>query len=545
MTPFLRSRAAWYVLAAVFIVASLFVLRLRTLIPPDEGRYAEMAREMLHSGDWITTRLNGIKYFEKPPLHTWMSALSFAVFGIGEWQARLWNGVCGIFGVLMMAYTGRRIYGGLAGEYAALVLASMLFWGGASQFNSLDLGVAATMSFSLCALLLAQLDDATESQRRRWMLVCWGGMGLSLLAKGLIGIVLPGGVLVLYSLLSGDRGIWRRLHIGLGLPLFLLIALPWFVLVGLRNPEQPAFFFIHEHWDRFFLKEHHREGPWFYFLVLLLPAAMPWVAIIPASLAAARRKLQGRFQPGVMLLIWTVFILAFFSYSSSKLPGYMLPVFPALALLMGRQLERASGKAALSLSAIVALAGTAGLSGALLAPGLDSIRHLLLSASLAALLGAGAGWIAERRGHRTGMVLALAVSGWLMTQLLMAATEPYGREQSGIALAKALRPSLTPDTPVYAVGTYEQSMTFYMAHKVTTVAFTDELAFGLQQEPERGIATLDEFITRWNARAARGLPQYAIMRHSMYQYLQQSQLQMKVMGSSERVVVVSGPAPGL
>jgi hypothetical protein len=81
----------------------------------------------------------------------------------------------------------------------------------------------------------------------------------------------------------------------------------------------------------------------------------------------------------------------------------------------------------------------------------------------------------ERRGHRTGMVIALAISGWLMTQLLMAATEPYGREQSGVALAKALRPALTPDTPVYAVGTYEQSMTFYMAHKVTTVAFTDEL----------------------------------------------------------------------
>jgi 4-amino-4-deoxy-L-arabinose transferase-like glycosyltransferase len=539
MLPFLRSRAGWYLLAGLFIVASLFVLNLRSLIPPDEGRYAEMAREMLLSGDWITTRLNGIKYFEKPPLHTWMSALSFAVFGIGEWQARLWNGVCGIFGVLMVAYTGRRVYGGLAGEYAALVLASMLFWGGASQFNSLDLGVAATMCLSLCALLLAQQGNASETDRRRWMLVCWAGMGLSLLAKGLIGIVLPGGVLVLYALLSGDRAIWRRLHISLGVPLFLLVSVPWFLLVGVRNPEQPAFFFIHEHWDRFFLKEHHREGPWYYFLVLLLPAAMPWIAIIPASLAAARRRLPGRFQTGMMLAIWIVFILAFFSYSSSKLPGYMLPVFPALALLMGRQLERASRNAALSMTVIVALAGTAGLSVALLMPGLDNIRHLLLSASLVALLGAGAGWMAEWRGHRTGMVITLAVSGWLMTQLLMAATEPHGREQSGVALAKALRPALTPSTPVYMVGTYEQSMTFYMAHKVTTVAFGDELTFGLQQEPELGIPTLEEFIPRWQARAAQGLPQYAIMRHTMYQHLMQRQVPMKVIGTSERVVLVT------
>jgi len=143
------------------------------------------------------------------------------------------------------------------------------------------------------------------------------------------------------------------------------------------------------------------------------------------------------------------------------------------------------------------------------------------------------------------MVIALAIAGWLMTQLLMAATEPHGREQSGVALAKALRPALTPETPVYAVGTYEQSMTFYMEHTVTTVAFTDELAFGLQQEPGLGIPTLGEFITRWNARAAQGLPQYAIMRHNMYQHLQQSQLPMKVIASSERVVVVSGPVPGL
>jgi 4-amino-4-deoxy-L-arabinose transferase-like glycosyltransferase len=545
MSPFLRSRAAWYALAAVFIVASLFVLEVRTLIPPDEGRYAEMAREMLLSGDWVTTRLNGIKYFEKPPLHTWMSAVSFALFGIGEWQARLWNGVCGIFGVLMVAYTGRRVYGGLAGEYAALVLASMLFWAGASQFNSLDMGVAATMCLSLCALLIAQHGGATETQRRWWMLVCWGGMGLSLLAKGLIGIVLPGAVLVLYSLISGDRGIWRRLHISAGVPLFLLVALPWFVLVGMRNPEQPAFFFIHEHWDRFFLREHHREGPWYYFLALLLPTAMPWIAIVPASLMAARRTLPGRFQPGAMLLVWIAFILAFFSYSSSKLPGYMLPVFPALALLMGRQLERASGKTVLALTAVPALAGIAGLCASWLAPGIDNLRPLLTAASLAALLGAAAGYFAERGGRRTAMVVALAISGWLMTQLLMAATEPHGREQSGVALAKMLRPALTPDTPVYSVGAYEQSMTFYMAHKVTTVAFTDELEFGLQREPQLGIPTLEEFIARWQARAVQGLPQYAIMRHTMYQHLQQRQLPMKVIGTSERVVVVSAPAKGL
>nr|WP_267875548.1 glycosyltransferase family 39 protein [Duganella radicis] len=526
-------------LAAVFMVASLLVLNVRTLLPPDEGRYAEMAREMLLSGDWITTRLNGIKYFEKPPLHTWMSALSFAVFGIGDWQARLWNGVAGIFGVLMVAYTGTRVFGGRAGAYAAMVLASMVFWVGASQFNSLDLGVAVTMAAALCALLIAQQDDATVAQRRCWMLVCWAAMALSLLAKGLIGIVLPGGVLVLYALLSGDRGILRRLHIGVGLPLFLLIALPWFLLVAARNPEQPAFFFIHEHWDRFFLKEHHREGPWYYFLVLLLPAATPWIAIAPASVAAARHRLPGRFQPAILLAIWIIFILVFFSYSSSKLPGYMLPVFPALALLIGRQLESASRDTALALAVLLAVIGTAGLCGALFAPGVDSVRHLLLGASLAALLGAGMAWAAEWRGMRTAAILSLACSGWALTQLSLAATEPYGRGEAGAAMAKALRPELTPSTPVYSVGAYEQSMTFYMAHKVITVAYTDELAFGLQQEPQLGIPTLEEFMARWRARAAQGQPQYAIMRPAMYRELRQRQLPMRVHASGERVLIVA------
>ncbi|WP_343732834.1 glycosyltransferase family 39 protein [Duganella sp.] len=517
------------------------MLNLRTLIPPDEGRYAEMAREMLFSGDWITTRLNGIKYFEKPPLHAWMSALSFAVFGIGDWQARLWNGVCGIFGVLMVGYTGTRLFGGRSGLYAAMVLASMVFWAGGSQFNSLDLSVAAIMGGALCALLIAQQDDATIWQRRNWMLACWVGMAFSLLAKGLIGIVLPGGVLVLYALFSGDRGVWRRLHIGLGLPLFLLIALPWFLLVAARNPEQPAFFFIHEHWDRFFLKEHHREGPWYYFIVLLLPAAMPWMALAPASLAAARRKLAGRFQPLLLLAIWIVFILAFFSYSSSKLPGYMLPVLPALALLIGRQLDSASRVAALALPVTLGVAGAAVVVAALQLPAVAAVRPLVILAGVVALLGALAGGLLEWRGRRSVALGVLACAVWAMTQLGMAATEPWGREHAGKAMALQLRAALTPSTPVYAVGDYEQSMTFYMAHTVIPVAYTDELAFGLQQEPERGIASLEVFAARWGVRAAQGLPQYAIVKPSAYRELQQRQLPMTQIANDGRRVLVTSP----
>ena len=130
-----RNRAAMGTLVACFVLVSLYVLSIRTLVPPDEGRYAEMAREMFAGGDWVTTHLNGIKYFEKPPLQAWMNALTFTLFGLGEWQARLWTGLCGIGGVLLTGWTGARLFGGRAGLYTALVLGSCFYWIVGSQWR--------------------------------------------------------------------------------------------------------------------------------------------------------------------------------------------------------------------------------------------------------------------------------------------------------------------------------------------------------------------------------------------------------------------------
>jgi 4-amino-4-deoxy-L-arabinose transferase-like glycosyltransferase len=391
----------------------------------------------------------------------------------------------------------------------------------------------------LCALLIAQQDVADTAQRRRWMLVCWAAMALSLLAKGLIGIVLPGGVLFIYALVSGDRGIWRRLHPVTGLLVFLLLALPWFLLVAARNPEQPQFFFIHEHWDRFFLKTHHRDGPWYYFLLLLLPATMPWLATLPASLAAARKRVEGRFQPGRLLLVWTIFILVFFSYSSSKLPGYMLPVFPATALLAGVYLDRASRNAALSAPALLVIVGVAGVVCTRFFPIIN--LPLLGAAFGVAILCGVAASIAEWRGQRTAMLVLAALGGWMLTQLSMTAYETHGRQQAGRDAALAIRAELKDDTPVYAVGTYEQSMTFYMGHTVIPVAYSGELDFGLQQESWRGVASLDEFYARWLLNAGRGVPQYAIVRDDLYGVMRLRGLPMIERARGEGIVVVASP----
>lgn len=543
-------KIVWSLLAA-FILVWLYVLGVRTLVPPDEGRYAEMAREMFTTGDWITTRLNGIKYFEKPPLQTWMNAASFAVFGLGEWQARLWTGLCGLGGVILTGYAGNRVFGARAGFYAALALGSSLFWVASGQIDSLDMSLSGMMTIVLCAVMVAQRDGAGAGERRNWMLVCWAGMALAVLAKGLIGLVLPGAVLVLYSALSGDLAIWKRLHLGKGLLLFFAVATPWFVLVALRNPEQPYFFFVHEHWERFFLKTHHREGAWYYFFVMLIPGIVPWLGLLPQALwGALRRERNGVFQPKLLLLIWAVFIFFFFSYSSSKLPGYILPIFPALAMLIAVDLENASRRSRMIAAGLLVLVGVAGVAAvpqmvtmAVRHPEetalLEAYQPWVLMAGIVAAAGGALALLHARHLRRDLTVLTMAIAGFVATQLILTGFEPYGKMRAGKAVALKMLPELKPDTKVYSVSTYEQSMTFYLQRTVVLVDYWDEFTFGLRQQPELAIPTVDQFVLQWNEHIQQGVKVLAILSPEKYEELKDDGLAMRVVAEDTRRIVVA------
>jgi 4-amino-4-deoxy-L-arabinose transferase-like glycosyltransferase len=549
MTDLYRNKRLLWALALGFVLVSLYVLGIRTLVPPDEGRYAEIAREMFASGDWITTRLNGIKYFEKPPLQAWMNALSFALFGLGEWQARLWTGLCGLLGVGLTGLAGWRVFGARVGLYGALVLGSCFYWVACSQINSLDMGLSGMMTLSLCGLLLAQHDGAAARERRNWMLACWAGMALSVLAKGLIGILLPGAVLVLYMLAARDWTIWTRLHLGKGLLLFLFIAAPWFVLVGLHNPEQPHFFFVHEHFDRFLLKEHHREAAWWVFLALLAVGSIPWLGALPQGLAAGRRRAAGVFQPRLLLLIWVVFIVAFFTESSSKLPGYILPVYPAVALLIADYLAVAPRRI-LALNAAMML--TLGLALLALAPfatrfakrGSEvalygAYQPWIYGAGLVALLGGTLALRHASRLQRDPAVLALALAGFIATRLLLAGFDPIGQTRAGANLLPSIRAELHPATRVYSVGIYEQSLTFYLRRPVILVDYRDEFDFGLQQQPYLAIPTVPAFVQQWRRDAASGVPALAIMRNDIVADLRRQGVPLRIVAGDERRTAVA------
>src|SRR5471032_1669222 len=166
-------RGLLLLLLLAFVVLWFIGLDYRHLVPSDEGRYAEMAREMFVTHDWITPLYNGYKYFEKPPLQTWANALTFAWFGIGEWQARLYTALAGFAGVLLIGYPGARGFNDVTGFCAAVVLATSPYWNLMAHFDTLDMGLSFWMQLTLCGLLLAQRPNLPRPQVRLWMWLCW------------------------------------------------------------------------------------------------------------------------------------------------------------------------------------------------------------------------------------------------------------------------------------------------------------------------------------------------------------------------------------
>jgi hypothetical protein len=553
----LKFTIGFWISVLFFLVIWFYMMGARTLVPTDEGRYAEMAREMVVTNDWVTPRLNGIKYFEKPPLQTWMNALTFKAFGLGEWQARLWTGLSALFGIFLVGYTATRLFNQRTGITSALVLASALWWAGMGHINTLDMGLSGMLTLTLCSLLLAQRDGASKTEQRNWMLLCWAGMALATMSKGLIGLALPGSVLFLYTLVARDWGIWLRLHLGKGLLVFFAITVPWFVLVAKANPEFLHFFFINEHWDRYTSKIHRRAGPWYYFIPLLLAGIFPWLGLLFQSMWDGAKQTASTFQPGKLLFIWATFIFIFFSISGSKLPSYILPIFPALALLIAMHLEHKARRGLVVTSALMSLIGLSGLMFWAFSkhiPSLNEEAKNALEAALnqtylpyiliASLLMFFAGIIAWRlaRHKQQRCIWVLAWAGFLSGQILFLGHEPWGRYIAGadmIAPVQAELAKLPPDTTIYAVGRYEQSLPFYLRHTFVLVEHPDELEFGLQQEPHLWIPKRADFVKKWLELQAEGVTALAIINPKIYEEFAEQKIPMRVISQDPKRVIVS------
>jgi len=544
-------RNALILLVVVLVTVWFCSLDYRKLIRPDEGRYAEIAREMAVTGDWITPRLNGIKYFEKPPLQYWATAAAYRTFGEHEWTARLWPAVTGFAGILLVFFAGGRLFGIGAGFCASLILASSAGYAASAHFNSLDMGLAFFVTATLLAYLLAQRPDATPLANRLWTLAAWAAAALAVLSKGLIGVVIPAAVLAIYVVLQRDFGRLRGLHWGTGITVFLLIAAPWFVLVQLANPEFARFFFVHEHFERFLTIVHRRVEPWWFFFPILAVGMLPWLTLLPQAVARAWRVQEQRtaFQPGRFLVIGSVFILAFFSASHSKLPGYILPMCPLLALLIGSKLADMRPRELswhlvpiLLFAVLITVLAPRAITLAKreeLVPLYEAYVPWIAAGGVCALMGAGIALYCCRRNNVAAALSAMAIGGLLAVQLVSTGHDALAPNYSGYYLAQAMKPHLGASTPVYSVHTYDQTLPFYIKRTVTLVAFRDEMAYGLEHEPSLWLPDLPSFERAW--RMERNA--LAILEPDTYAELERNGLPMQVVGRDMRRIAVRKPDP--
>jgi 4-amino-4-deoxy-L-arabinose transferase-like glycosyltransferase len=346
------------ILSAVLILATLYLcyfynLGAIGLVGPDEPRYAWIARDMAETRDWVTPRLYGKPWFEKPPLYYWGAALSFKIFGVSEAAARLPSAVCALLATLAMAWLAWKIYGAETARWVLLLLPTTVGMIGFSHAAATDMPFAAmltiAMVFAACLLNLIPPSATPRipasgffsfTSSTSFTSFFFGVfLGLATLAKGPAAIILSGGAVLVWAAFTKRwRDAFRCLH-PLAIFGFCLTALPWYILCAHRNPDFFRIFIIEHNFKRFLTPEFQHMQPFWYYIPILLIALLPWaLALLWAIFYGALRYLPARpVSPATFLLLsWSTFCLLFFSLSQSKLPGYILPAVPPVAGVLFR-----------------------------------------------------------------------------------------------------------------------------------------------------------------------------------------------------------------
>ncbi len=345
----------------VVLVIACIVFLGTILSPPSlmddvDSAYAQVARVMLESGDWVTGRLDGVLYVDKPPLQVWAMAVSFAVFGVTDWAARLPLALAAIALCWVTCRFGRWALGGRSGFHAGLALATSIGMFLFTRVRIPDAAVALTVTLALWSMLRALDDD--EPRPRLWAAVLAASLGVGLLLKGLVTVVLPVGAAVVYLLATRQlfaARTWRRLRPLSGLLIVVAIAAPWHVLATLRNPPYFDFtlasgpgqyrgffwrYFVNEHLLRYLGLRYPRD-----YDTLALPAfwmlhavwLFPWSLFLPAAAKLDYRSATRASRTRLLALCWIGFVVVFFSFSTRQ-EYYSLPCYPAFALLIGSAL---------------------------------------------------------------------------------------------------------------------------------------------------------------------------------------------------------------
>jgi 4-amino-4-deoxy-L-arabinose transferase-like glycosyltransferase len=467
-------------IAALTLFLALFYTQHLPLIDRDEGRYAEGAREMLASGDWLVPRLFGVPYLEKPPLFYWLTAAAYRVVGVDELGARLVSALAATAGVLATGLFARRLFGARAGLFAAAILATSGLYFVLARVAITDMLFGVLIAAAIMAFFLA------ESEARSF-LSFWILAAGATLTKGPVAPLLCGLIGAAHLAIADRWTVLRSGRFWLGFPVFLALVVPWFLGVEIAHPGFLRFYVYKEHMLRV-TGDEHRE-PFYWYVPWLLLCFLPWTPLLIATLPTIRRRLQERSRAGRaarFIAVWAAVILLFFSLPRGKLVPYLLPMFPALAVLLGDALDRwigatVAGRAVPRAFACIGLAVLAALAalpiGILYSPVAIPAGLILLAAT--ATLAAGVTTLYLARSRSWKPIAAVAGSVAALECMAIAVAAPVAPYFTTLPVIEVLRERLGPDDSVALYSGYFPNLPFYLQRIPYFVVGNRELDFGV------------------------------------------------------------------
>lgn len=504
-----RERLALFGIVALAAVCFCFRLGGVPLLGKDEPRYAEVAREMVVAGDWITPRLAGHTWFEKPALPYWLMAAGFSLFGVTEMAARLGSALLAIVTVAAVYLVARRAAGPDRAVLSAIVLTTSGLWLAFARGASFDMPMAATMALALCAFAFYEFQT-TPPERVRWAVAFGAATGAAMLSKGLAGPLLLGMIVVGYLASSGS---WRRARIAeaaAASAAALAVASVWYLpVLAVNGWPFVQEFFVDHHFRRYLTNRFSHPQPVYFFVLVVLGGLLPWTFVMLSGLKGFASILRHRPESDddrlTWIAAWSVVVpLVFFSLSTSKLPGYILPVFPGLALLTGWAAHRIEKEdrgrwaivaSAMSLVALgVALAVYGGRT--LSAPTAEVVLFAMLPVFAAMTVLAALRW---RRVRAAFWTIAAATAGTaaLITIFLFGG---IGARESLPLLMERANASMTDGERVLCYGVVEYAPAFYVQGRVIVdsagdiliASSRDEVGDAVRASPAQSVLVLTD-----------------------------------------------------
>ena len=506
----------------LIVLFSIFLGR-SALHNPDEGRYSEVAYEMILHNNYITPHVNGVVFLDKPPLMYWLEAASIHIFGVHAWAFRLPAMLMALLGCLFVYIATRILYDRKAAWFSAIILATSLLYFSLAHYVNMDMGITVLLSNSLLAFLLASRAPPCSKSQRNWFYVAYLFSALAILTKGIMGILLPMMVIGLWILLLNRWALLKQMCIMTGFLLILIIITPWFFLVQQANSQFLYYFFIFQQFTRFIGHQFNNPGPWWFYLPIIVLGMFPWTIFL---LTTFKQRLSGLWKQRqdhaseLFLITWIIGIAVFFSIPTSKIISYILPIFPALAIITGRYLSRLpslslpcylANQVLFLLFATIAIILAFNLSCLQLPASEPHLQPAFIMIGLLISIGGSSALYLMRRKIIKGFIVLASITSLSFWIALWA--EPY--LQIGYpntqSLIKKIQPELTANTEIATYYHYFQDLPIYIGRYITVVADWDnprlknednsigQIAWGRQFRPnsKQWLITPTTFWQRW------------------------------------------------